>query len=139
MLALLDSKKATLATQSLHGLALVRLEKIGEAKEIAKGLTIPEKAGPRELYCAARLHAALGNVPEAIDMLKKCMENVRPSLQAGYRAHAKQCDDFALLSSSDDFAKALATESKIPESKCSGGGKCAGCPNRAKCSKAAQQ
>jgi len=100
---------------------------------------VPAKAGPRELYCAARLQAAVGNAPEAVDLLKACMENVRPSLQDGYRSHAKQCDDFALLSSTDEFAKALATESKVDESGCSGGSKCAGCPSRGKCGQAAKQ
>ncbi len=136
MLAKLDPKKATLATRSLHGLALTRLKKVDKAKKIAKSLDVPKDVGPRELYCAARLQAAVGNAPAAVKMLTACMENVRPSLQDGYRAHARQCEDFASLSSSDEFAKALATKSKVPESECSGGSKCSGCPSRGKCSKA---
>ncbi|MBN2292905.1 MAG: hypothetical protein JXM70_10800 [Pirellulales bacterium] len=139
MLAKLDPKKATLSTKSLHGLALVRLDKADKAEKIALGLAVPKDAGPREIYCAARLQAAVGNVSEAVKLLATCMENVRPSLQDGYRAHAKQCDEFASLSSTDEFAKALATKSKVPESACSGGSKCAGCPNRANCSKAAKE
>ncbi len=138
MLAALDSKKATLATRSLHGLALVKLDKVDQAEKIAKALVVPAKAEPRELYCAARLQGAVGNAPEAVDLLKACMENVRPSLQDGYRSHAKQCDDFALLSSTDEFAKALASKSKVAESDCSGGSKCAGCPSRGKCGQAAK-
>ena len=139
MLAALDSQKATLATKSLYGLALVRTGKTDEAAKIARSFAGPKDAGPRTLYCAARLQAAVGNVPETMELLRRCMENVQPSRQDGYREHARLCDDFALLSSSDAFAKALATKSKIAESKCSGGGKCAGCPSRAKCAKAAQQ
>ena len=139
MLAALDPQKATPATKSLYGLALVRTGKADEAAKIARSFAVPDDAEPRAIYCAARLQAAVGNVPETVELLRRCMENVQPSLQDGYREHARLCDDFALLSSSDAFAKALATKSKIAESKCSGGGKCAGCPNRAKCAKAAQQ
>ena len=139
MLAALDPQKATLATKSLHGLALVKLDKVDQAQKIAKGLAVSAQAGPRELYCAARLQAAVGNAPQAVELIKACMENVQPSLQEGYRNHAKQCDEFALISSTDEFAKALAVESKVAESKCSGGSKCAGCPNRGKCGKANQQ
>ena len=139
MLAAFDPQKATVATKSLHGLALVRTGNADKAAKAAKSLVVPESAGPRTLYCAARLHAAVGNATEALELLRRCMENVQPSLQDGYRAHARHCDDFALLSSTDAFTKALASKSKIPESKCSGGGKCAGCPNREKCAKAAQQ
>ena len=138
MLAAFDPQKATVATKSLYGLALVRTGKADKAAKIAKSLVVDENSGPQALYCAARLQAAVGNAPEAVELLRSCMENVQPSLQDGYREHGRHCEDFALLSSTDVFAKALATESKFPESKCSGGSKCAGCPNRGKCAKSNQ-
>lgn len=139
MLSALDAKKATLATESLRGLAMVRNGKTDEAAKIAKSLVVPEDAGARALYCDARLQAAVGNNAQAVELLRRCMENVPPSLQDGYREHARDCEEFASLSGSEAFAKALSVESKIAESKCSGGGQCAGCPNRAKCAKAQAQ
>jgi hypothetical protein len=133
MLAALDTEKTTVATRSLHGLALARLDKVAKAKEIANGLAVSAKCGPKELYCAARLQAVVGNAPEAVDLLKTCMENVPTSLPDGYRSRAEQCEDFASLSSTDGFSQALAIKSKIAESECSGGSKCAGCPSRGKC------
>ena len=139
MLAALDPQKANVATKSLYGLALIQNGKTAEAKKVADSLVVPDNTGPRALYCAARLQAAVGNSQQAVELLRRAMENIPPSLQDGYRSHARGCDDFAGVSQSDAFAKALAVESKIAESKCSGGGKCAGCPNRGKCAKAAGQ
>lgn len=139
MLAALDPQKATLATESLRGLALMHNGKADAAAKVAQSLVVPDDAGAHALYCAARLQAAVGNAPRAVELLRRCLENVPPSLQDGYREHARECEDFAALTSSEAFSKALAVESKIAESKCSGGGQCAGCPNRGKCAKAQAQ
>ena len=133
ILAALKPQKATLATRALHGLALARTGETEQAANIARSLVVADDAGPRGLYCAARLQATVGDAPRAMDLLRRCLENVPTSQQDGYRQHARECEDFAALSSTDAFAGALAVESKIPESKCSGGARCAGCPHRGKC------
>jgi hypothetical protein len=85
------------------------------------------------MYSMARLHAAVGNSPEALGLLTRCFESVAPSQLDGFKAHVRQSRDFADLAPDARFAKALQTKSKVPESKCSGGSRCAGCPMRGKC------
>lgn len=85
------------------------------------------------MYTVARLSAMTGNSAEAVQLLVRCFESVPPSILTAYKTHAQRCPDFAALASTDALAQALEAESKIPESKCSGGSGCAGCPMRGKC------
>ena len=123
----------TPATEAFRGIALARSGKMDDAKKIAAGLTLPAEAGPSLLYTAARLQAITGDRPAALALLTKCFEATLPSLLEGFKSHALQCSEFAALSSSPEFARVLATASKAPESKCSGGSSCAGCPMSGKC------
>ena len=132
-LASLDSGKVTAATRALLGVALARQGKVGEAKQIAREVVLPEKAGPLMTYTVARLHGASGDSAKALVLLTQCFQSLPPSRLVGFKAHAEACPDFARLASTADFAEVLQTESKVPESKCSGGSKCAGCPSRGKC------
>ena len=134
-LSQIDPGKATPATRTLLGVALAREGKIDRAKVIARSISLPKDAGPGRAYSAARLYAATGDTDKALRSLTRCFESIPPSLLDGFKAHAKLCPDFADLASTDAFAKVLQTKSKVAESKCSGGSKCAGCPMRAKCSK----
>jgi len=133
MLAALDPNKATPATQALLGVALARQNKLDQARQIATRLELPENVGPRMTYCAARLHAIAGNPEQAIRLLARVFEGVPPSQIDGFKEHARLCPDFARLASTADFAKALTTKSKVPESACSGGRGCANCPKRGNC------
>ena len=133
VLAGLDPDKATAATHALHGLALVRQDKTAQARKIAKAAVLPKDAGPGTTYSVARLQAAIGNTDEALDLLARCFEGVAPSRLDGFKNHARLCPEFADLVSTDAFAKVLLTGSKVAESKCSGGSKCAGCPMRGSC------
>jgi len=126
---------ATPASEALLGVALARDGKLADAKRIAKRFELPEDATPGTKYSAARLFAAVGDTEAACDQLAKCFEAIAPSRLDGFRSHAKICPDFAKMTKTASFAKALATQSKVAESKCSGASKCAGCPMRGNCEK----
>ena len=78
------------------------------------------------------MYAAAGESGKSVDDADSGVRVVPAESAAGYKAHAKACPEFAALPSAE-LAKVMATESKVPESKCSGGSSCAGCPNRGKC------
>lgn len=132
-LSALEPERATPTTQALLGIALAREGKMDEARRVAAGVKLPEKAGPRMVYTAARLQGATGNTREALKLLARCFESTAPSLLDGYKAHARKCPEFTALASTAPFAEVLKTKSAVPESKCSGGSGCAGCPMRGKC------
>lgn len=132
-LAGLDSTRQSPTTRALLGLALARQGKIDESRQVAASIRPAADAGPGELYSAARLSAAIGDRDEAVALLTRCFQSVPPSRQEALKDHARQTPDFASLASTEAFARALATESQVPESKCSGGSRCAGCPMRGNC------
>ncbi len=129
----LDASHASPSTQALLGVALTRLGKADQARKIAKAVSLPADSGAPAVYAVARLQAATGDTKAALVSLAKVFESLPPSAQEGYKQHAQQSAEFAAIAKTADFAKALATESKVPESKCSGGSNCANCPNRGKC------
>lgn len=129
----LEPGKATPATQALLGIALARDGRPEEARRIAAELSLPQDAGPGVVYAAARLHAAVGQQDKAIASLRTCFESVLPSRLDVFKAHARQCPEFAALAATAGFAEVLLTKSKLAESGCSGGSSCAGCPMRGKC------
>ena len=131
----LASGETTASTRALLGVALARQGKLAEAGQVAGSITVPESAGPATLYRLARLHAMTGDAARALDALGHCFESLPPSRLAAFKNHATRCPDFTGLASTAGFTTVLRTESKVPESKCSGGSKCAGCPMRSKCAK----
>jgi tetratricopeptide (TPR) repeat protein len=137
-LSTLEPTHVSPSTQALLGVALSRQGKVAEARQIAKTVTLPADSGVPAVYAVARLQAATGDTQGALVSLTKVFESLPPSAQEGYKQHAQQSVEFAAMAKTPDFAKALATESKVPESKCSGGSSCANCPNRGKCQHAQQ-
>ena len=133
MLAALGPEKAIPGTQALHGIALARLGKMDQARTISGRIAVFDGDDPGTLYSLARIRAAVDNKKEAVDLLIRAFETTRPSRLGGLKTHAKQSPEFAAMVSTDAFVRALATESKVAESKCSSGSSCAGCPMRAKC------
>lgn len=129
----LDASLATPATQALLGVALGRQGKVAEAKKLAAGLELPADAGATTFFAAARLYAAAGEPAKANAALASACEATPPSRLEGFKEQARGAPEFAKLAATAEFTAALQTESKIPESRCSGGGSCAGCPNRGKC------
>ena len=134
-LSALEPSKTTAMAQSLLGIALVRSGKTDEAKQIAEKISLPNDAGPSVTYTVARLYAATGDSAKATGLLKACFEATLPSQLDAFKSHAKTCPEFAAIASTPEFAGAMKTESKVPESKCSGGSSCAGCPTSGKCPK----
>jgi hypothetical protein len=134
-LAALPSAEQTAATESLHGLALARQGRLDDAMKIAATLELPAEAGPGTTYRAARLSAAVGNDEQALKLLARSFESVAPSRLDAFKASARQVPEFAGLASTPAFEQVMQTESKVAESKCSGGSRCAGCPMRGNCSK----
>jgi tetratricopeptide (TPR) repeat protein len=135
MLSELDSSKTTALTRALLGIALLRGGQKDQAREIVEKLVLSEEDGPGASYAVARLYAGVGNTSKALGLLKPCFEAIPGSLLEVYKTHAKSCPEFAAVASNEEFAGVLKTESKVPESKCSGGSSCSGCPMAAKCDK----
>jgi hypothetical protein len=134
-LSALEPSKTTAMAQLLLGIALARSGKADQAKQIAEKFSLPNDASPGVTYTAARLHAAIGDSAKSIELLKACFEATRPSQLDGFKSHAKTCPEFAAIASTPEFTGVMKTESKVPESKCSGGKSCAGCPMSGKCPK----
>jgi hypothetical protein len=81
----------------------------------------------------ARANVSVGNDNQALDLLTRCFEATPPSRLEVLKSHARKTPEFVSLASTPQFAEVLKTESKIAESKCSGGSSCAGCPMRGQC------
>ncbi len=131
----LEANKSTPFTQALLGIAMLRSGKTEEAKEIAAKVKIADDANPQLQYVAARLCAGTGDTTQALRLLKKSFENTAPSLLDGFKAHARSCSEFSAIASGSEFAAVMGTNSLVPESRCSGGRSCAGCPMRGTCPK----
>jgi tetratricopeptide (TPR) repeat protein len=137
VLETVDSRRATLGSRALLAVALARQERIEEAQAVQASLVMPVsgETDPGTLYLLARMQAALGDQAGAISTLQRCFESVPPSRLDTLKSHAKTCADFASLASLASFTSVLRTESKVPESKCSGGSSCGSCPMRSGCGK----
>ena len=123
----------TPVSRALLGIALARANKASEATEIAASLQPSQEAGPGELYVIARLQSLVGKPVEACAALRRCLESVPPSLQDDVKQEIAACSDFESIAGSESLAETLRTVSKVPESPCSGGASCAGCPMRGNC------
>lgn len=133
LLESLPEDAATPGTQALLSIARARQGQLEQAKATAAAVTADD-AGPGTLYLVARMHGAVGDAERAVQTLTHCFQAVPPSRLEDLKAHSRVCLDFAALSSSPAFTSALKTESKVVESRCSGGTSCANCPMRGDCS-----
>lgn len=133
----LDAGRSTLGSRALLAIALARQNKMDDARRVGASVAIPTSGtvDPGTLYLLARMRAALGETDVAIGLLKRSFESVPPSRLDDLKTHAKSCADFGSASSGASFAAVLKTQSKVAESKCSGGSSCASCPMRGGCSK----
>lgn len=135
LLSDLAADKTTVVTESLEGIALARLGKKAEALKHAELAKLGDDDGPGVVYCVARLQAATGNASQAAGLLIRCFEQVPPSQLDGFKDHARATPEFAGMAGTREFQQALKTESKVQESRCSGGSSCASCPMRGNCGK----
>mgnify|MGYP000390523389 CR=1 FL=1 len=139
VLSALGEHQSTASSRALLGIALARQGNLDRARKISDSIVVAEGAGPQTHYSLARLYALTADPAKALSALTRCMESLAPSRQESFREHARRCPDFAGLASTPGFVKALATPSKVPESACSGGSGCAGCPMRGKCAESCAQ
>lgn len=129
----LSSDKLTPQARVLLGIAWARQDQLDEARHAADELPKTNDAGPGLLFDMARLASLTGEQKKAAELLTCCFEATPPSRLEGFKAYAKQCKDLVALVKTDAFAAVLKTESKVPESKCSGGTSCGKCPLRGGC------
>ena len=134
LLDTLSSERRTPASESLRSVALARQGDLEQARHIASALHIAPSADAFTLYVAARAQAAIGEDTLALNTLKRCYQSVPPSRLTALKSYTKSCSDFTDLVSTEAFVQVLRTESRVPESKCSGGSSCGSCPMRGKCS-----
>ncbi len=133
-LSKLPEAKLGPAGRAMLAIALARQGEREKAAAVAEGMTAsPTAADAGTLYLTARMQAALGKVDEAVATLTACFAAVPPSRQDMLKSHARLCRDFTDVAASPAFAQALATQSKVAESKCSGGSSCSTCPMRGAC------
>jgi len=133
ILADLGPQRATTASQAMLAVALTRQGELDQAKEIARSVKLQTSEEPGTLFMVARMYAAVGNADQARSVLTQCYEAVPPSRLDSLKSHTRQCKDFASLLALASFATVLKTESKVTESKCSGGSSCSTCPMRGNC------
>ncbi len=130
----LAPEKANLQTRLYLGIALARVGRLDEARQVAQNLEFPDDAIFGLQYDYARLQAALGNREGAYNHLALCFEKTLPSQLAMVKGFARGCADFKPLLADAGFKKAMKTASKVSESECSSGSSCSTCPNRSGCS-----
>ncbi|HOW70472.1 MAG TPA: hypothetical protein PKY77_07720 [Phycisphaerae bacterium] len=136
----LEAKVITNHTRILQGVAQARQNKVDPAKELLKGvkLTKEEEANPNVLFDLATLKSLTGDTAGGLVAITACFENVPPSQLEAVKKYAKDCKDLSAVTGSADFATALKAESKVKESKCSGGANCGTCKNAGSCSTGAK-
>lgn len=134
VLSKLPESKSGPAGRAMLAIALARQGEREKAVAVAEALAaLPAATDAGTLYLLARMQAALGNTNESIATLTACLAAVPPSRQDMLKSHARLCRDFTGVTASSGFTQALATPSKVAESKCSGGSSCSTCPMRGAC------
>jgi len=120
-------------SQALLGITLARLERLDEAKAVARTCAAPEGIDPGLCFDLARLHCLLGDTEASANLLTRCFQSTLPSRLEDAKNRARTHPDLSTLASTDEFAAALSTLSKMSESSCSGGAGCGSCPSRNTC------
>jgi len=124
--------KPTFHERVLLGVALSRLGKPKEAKDLRAALVLAKDAPPAQLRDLARLEARLGESPEALALLRNALERTPQEGLESARKRIEGCNDFATLRELPAYREVLKTKSKVVEG-CSGGSSCGTCPSRGDC------
>jgi tetratricopeptide (TPR) repeat protein len=132
-LVALETAQTAPAVQALRGIAVARQGKLEQARRIVGKIDTADNDDPGTLYCVSRAAAAVGKTDQALAALTRCFEATPPSRLTALKSHAEKMPEFAPLTSQPAFSQVMQTESKVVESKCSGGSSCAGCPMRSQC------
>lgn len=134
ILAGIDKAAALPYGRLLYGIALARQGKIERARTVAESIQLPQQPATGLLYQSARLCALTSDEAGALSHLTRTLASIPPSRLPAARDRIRACSDFRALAGEAAFDRVLATESKVPESKCSGGTSCGRCPSRGSCS-----
>ncbi len=126
----LPAEAATPQTQVLLALALARQQRLEESRSIAEGLGTDVKDDPDYLRHLACVRALLNDGDGATEALTRSFEQTPPAILAAAKVEVRDCRDFAGLTDTPAFAKAMETASKVEASGCSGGAGCGKCPKR---------
>lgn len=135
LLKVFIKKGATDYSRMLYGIALARQGKMDAARELLKEKPVGDDAKLGDRFQCARLYAALGDKDEVMRRLKSVFESVPPSQLSKIKNYVKETKDFGPYTASNQFAVVMATESQVPESRCSGGASCGSCPSASSCGK----
>jgi len=127
LLAGLPADQGTVQTRVLHGLALARAGRLEEARKVAGEIELPKDCPGVVCYYAARLQALLGQADRAVNTLTCAFECTPAGELERLKEQAKACADLAALRTTEGFAKALQTASKV---KGGCGGCTAACPSQ---------
>jgi predicted negative regulator of RcsB-dependent stress response len=117
----------------MKGIALAREKSLDEARAQLKECAKVEEKDAQGHLELARLYALLGDEKASTAELAFAMQWTPPSQLAALRETVKKHPDFSGLVAAESFTVALATESKVKESSCSGGTSCGSCPSRSTC------
>jgi tetratricopeptide (TPR) repeat protein len=129
------TEQQTLHGRIVLGIALAREDaNAAEAKAIVSDTKPESLKTPIDLFYFARLQTLTGQSDSAIDNLVKAFGLTRPSALNEFKELVRKSPDFKTIRESDAFAMAMKTESKTPESACSGGSTCGSCAQRSTCS-----
>jgi tetratricopeptide (TPR) repeat protein len=129
-----DAAQLSPKGKALLGLAVARQKKTEQAKTLIGKLSLPADADAALLLTVAQLQALAGDTKTAIELLTRSLELTPPSRIEAARADISQTRDFAAIAATAEFKTALATASKVSESKCSTGKDCGSCKSKGKCS-----
>jgi tetratricopeptide (TPR) repeat protein len=125
--------KVNAEVRALLGIALARQGRTDEAQKLLSGTKDAPSDQPEYQFDLARLCTLLGNDRQACAALVRCFESTPPSALDSMKEQARTSDDLKPLRDKPAFKKALETQSKVPESKCSQGMSCGKCPLKKKC------
>lgn len=129
----LPEEQADAASLAVLGMLLAQAGRTDEASDVAAKIEIDDETGSGALYRLARMEAAIGNQEKTIEYLRICFERTMPSVLPSFKAHAMASSEFSRIVETPEFLAVLETESKVPESECSGGSSCSSCPRRGQC------
>jgi len=132
-LAALKAEETTPRARVLLGIALARQARLEDARKLAAAVALAAEDDAQLAFDLARLRALVEDRPGAAAALVTCLERTLPSRLEVTRSQVAQCPDFDSMRAGTEFAQALRTESKVPESKCSTGTSCGKCPSRSAC------
>lgn len=125
--------KVNAEVRALLGIALARQGQKDQAKKLLKSTREATSDNLQYEFDLARLHTLLGDHKEALTALVRCFENTPPSALDTMKERARTSEDLKPLQDKSGYKKALETQSKVTESKCSKGPDCGKCPLQKKC------